>query len=214
MPGMGRALYETQPIFRQAIDRCGEILRSQLDRPLLSLLDPQAGSVLDQTGYTQPVMFAFEYALAQLWQSWGIVPSAVMGHSVGEFAAVCVAGVLSLEDGLTLIAQRAAAHAVAAARRIDGRRLRLPAAGEPPAGILRGSDRRRRFERAGEYGHFWGRGGGPRGAVRFLEDGIKAKILATSHAFHSHRMDPILDALRGPPNRPPPLRRRSRSLPT
>ena len=79
----------------------------QLDRPLLSLLDPQAGSLLDQTGYTQPVMFAIEYALASLWRSWGIEPAAVMGHSVGEFAAACIAGVFSLEDGLRLIAERA-----------------------------------------------------------------------------------------------------------
>ncbi len=109
--GMGRTLYETQPIFREAIDRCA-LLRSrwlgpQLDRPLLSLLDPQAGSILDQTGYTQPVMFALEYALATLWRSWGIEPAAVLGHSVGEFAAACVAGVFSLEDGIRLIAQRA-----------------------------------------------------------------------------------------------------------
>ena len=63
--------------------------------------------MLDQTGYTQPVMFAIEYALATLWRSWGIEPAAVMGHSVGEFAAACMAGVFSLEDGLRLIAQRA-----------------------------------------------------------------------------------------------------------
>ena len=89
------------------IDRCAEMLRPLLDRPLLALLDPQAGSLLDQTGYTQPVMFALEYALATLWRSWGVEPAAVMGHSVGEFAAACVAGVFSLEDGLRLIAERA-----------------------------------------------------------------------------------------------------------
>ena len=90
-----------------ALDRCAELLRCHLDRPLLSLLDPQAGAVLDQTGYTQPVMFALEFALAELWRSWGVEPTAVLGHSVGEFAAACVAGVFSLEDGLRLIAQRA-----------------------------------------------------------------------------------------------------------
>ncbi len=87
--------------------RVPNCLRPHLDRPLLSLFDPQAGSLLDQTGYTQPVMFAIEYALATLWRSWGIEPAAVMGHSVGEFAAACMAGVFSLEDGLRLIAERA-----------------------------------------------------------------------------------------------------------
>jgi acyl transferase domain-containing protein len=105
--GMGRALYETQPTFRRTIDRCAECLDRLLDRPLLSLLDPNAGSLLDQTGYTQPVMFALEYALATLWRSWGVEPAAVMGHSVGEFAAACIAGVYELEDGLRLIAERA-----------------------------------------------------------------------------------------------------------
>jgi acyl transferase domain-containing protein len=105
--GMGRALYETQPTFRGVLDRCAECLDKILDRPLLSLLAPDAGDVLDQTGYTQPVMFALEYALAVLWRSWGIEPAAVLGHSVGEFAAACVAGVYELEDSLRLIAERA-----------------------------------------------------------------------------------------------------------
>ena len=83
-PGWDSALYETQPVFREALDRCAELLAPQLDRPLLSLLDPQAGPVLDQTGYTQPVMFALEYALAALWRSWGIEPAAVLGHSVAS----------------------------------------------------------------------------------------------------------------------------------
>ena len=121
---MGFAIYETQPVFRAAIDRCAELLGPHLDRPLLSLLDPQAGPILDQTGYTQPVMFALEYALATLWRSWGVEPAAVLGHSVGEFAAACVAGVFSLEDGIRLIAQRARLMQVAAARRVHGRGVR------------------------------------------------------------------------------------------
>ncbi|MEH2207655.1 MAG: SDR family NAD(P)-dependent oxidoreductase [Nostoc sp.] len=118
--GMGRELYETQPVFRQAIERCAEILDSLLEQPLLEVLYPLgerekgkgereknlARHILDETGYTQPVLFALEYALSELWQSWGIKPSVVMGHSVGEYVAATVAGVFSLEDGLKLIAAR------------------------------------------------------------------------------------------------------------
>jgi 8-amino-7-oxononanoate synthase len=116
--GMGRQLYETQPTFRAAIDRCDQVLRSYLERSLLEVMfgaqdkatpDPQTPcihSLLDETTYTQPALFALEYALAQLWLTWGIVPSMLLGHSVGEYAAACVAGVFSLEDGLKLIAAR------------------------------------------------------------------------------------------------------------
>ena len=106
---MGRQLYETQPTFRQALERCDQILRPYLEKPLLSVLYPTAAdssSLLDDTAYTQPALFALEYALFQLWQSWGITPNLVMGHSVGEYVAACVAGVFSLEDGLKLIATR------------------------------------------------------------------------------------------------------------
>ena len=120
---MGRQLYETQPIFHQAINQCEEILFkkgiSLIDilYPALSLqpgysqrraklYDSAQPTPLDQTANTQPALFAIEYALAQLWQSWGIKPDVVLGHSVGEYAAACVAGVFSLEEGLSLIAER------------------------------------------------------------------------------------------------------------
>lgn len=107
--GMGRQLYQTQPTFRRALDRCAEILRPCLGRPLLSVLYPEKDdeSPLDETAYTQPALFALEYAVAELWRSWGIEPAAAMGHSVGEYVAATVAGLLSLEDGLTLTAARA-----------------------------------------------------------------------------------------------------------
>jgi acyl transferase domain-containing protein/acyl-CoA synthetase (AMP-forming)/AMP-acid ligase II/pimeloyl-ACP methyl ester carboxylesterase/acyl carrier protein len=104
---MGDRLYRTQPTFRKALDRCGEILQPHLGTSLIDILYADAPSyLLDETVYTQPAIFAVEYALAQMWLDWGIVPDAVMGHSVGEYVAATVAGVFSLEAGLELIAQR------------------------------------------------------------------------------------------------------------
>jgi len=106
--GMGRQLYETQPTFRQALERCNELLGPYLEQSLLSLLysASDATEVLHETAYTQPALFALEYALAELWRSWGIVPDVVMGHSLGEYVAACVAGVFSLEEGLKLVVER------------------------------------------------------------------------------------------------------------
>ncbi|BAZ50363.1 short-chain dehydrogenase/reductase SDR [Nostoc sp. NIES-4103] len=106
--GMGRRLYETQPSFRQALERCDQLLRSYLDQPLLSLLYSASDNteLLHETAYTQPALFALEYALAELWFSWGVVPDVVMGHSLGEYVAACVAGVFSLEDAIKLVVER------------------------------------------------------------------------------------------------------------
>ncbi len=106
--GMGRQLYETQPTFRKILQDCDRILRPYLEIPLLQVLYPANAedSPINETAYTQPVLFALEYALYQLWKSWGITPDVVMGHSVGEYVAATVAGVFSLKDGLKLIAQR------------------------------------------------------------------------------------------------------------
>ncbi len=108
--GMGRKLYDTQPGFRQALDLCDQLLRPYLEMPLLDVMfaekESATAGLINETAYTQPALFAIEYALAELWRSWGIVPSVVMGHSVGEYVAACVAGVFSLEDGLKLIAAR------------------------------------------------------------------------------------------------------------
>src|SRR5262249_40968119 len=102
---MLRQLYATQPTFRQAFDRCDELLRPYLSRSLLGLvypdLEPSAGpssapsapsDLIHQTTYTQAALFALEYALAELWRAWGIEPDYVMGHSIGELVAACVAG--------------------------------------------------------------------------------------------------------------------------
>lgn len=108
--GMGRQLYETQPLFRQTLQQCDELLRDHMAHPLLTILygpDPTWGDArLNEATYAQPALFAIEYALATLWRAWGVEPTAVIGHSLGEYAAACLAGVFSLEEGLRLIAAR------------------------------------------------------------------------------------------------------------
>jgi malonyl CoA-acyl carrier protein transacylase len=192
--GMGRQLYETQPTFRQTLARCEEILRPYLNQPLLEVLYPEAGraSPLDETAYTQPALFALEYALFKLWESWGIKPDAVMGHSVGEYAAACVAGVFSLEDGLKLIAERgrlmqalpqngemvslmADEALVKAAIQPYTHEVALAAINGPQSIVISGK----------------------RQAIRTIcaaleAKGIKTKKLQVSHAFHSPLMEPML----------------------
>jgi acyl transferase domain-containing protein len=104
--GMGRQLFETQPLFRQSLERCDEILRRH-DVPLLSLLYGADQARLHEPRYTQPVLCAFGFALAELWRSWGVEPALVAGHSLGEDIAACVAGVFTLEQGLEMVAARA-----------------------------------------------------------------------------------------------------------
>jgi acyl transferase domain-containing protein/7-keto-8-aminopelargonate synthetase-like enzyme len=105
---MGRDLFSAYPVFREALVACDEILRPWLERPLLEVMYPSQGAIspLDEMRYMQPAIFGVEYALAKLWQSWGIEPDVVLGHSFGEYVAACIAGVFSLEDGLKLIARR------------------------------------------------------------------------------------------------------------
>lgn len=107
---MGRQLYETQSLFRRTVNDCAEILQNYLDQSLLTILygadQAHAEAQLDQATYAQPALFAIEYALATLWQSWGIEPAVVIGHSLGEYVAACLAGVFSLEDGLRFVAER------------------------------------------------------------------------------------------------------------
>lgn len=105
--GMGRELYQTQPLFQEVLRKCDEILSREAGWSLLDALYSSADqSLIHQTVYSQPVLFSLEYALAQLWQSWGVQPAAVMGHSVGEYVAAAVGGAFSLEDGLKLVAAR------------------------------------------------------------------------------------------------------------
>ncbi|MCP5425309.1 MAG: type I polyketide synthase [Gammaproteobacteria bacterium] len=191
-PGMGRTLYESEPVFRQALDRCAEILRPYLEYPLLRVLYGDAGEWLDQTAYTQPALFSLEYALAETWRGWGIVPDAALGHSVGEYVAACVAGVFSLEDGLRLIAERArlmqalpgngamAMLAADEARVGDALRaypdaLSIAAVNGPAHTVIAGE---RRAVNAV--------------CADFEEAGVRAAPLNVSHAFHSPLMEPML----------------------
>jgi acyl transferase domain-containing protein len=107
-PGMARSLYERAPVFREALDAAAAILDPMLDRPLLEVLNAPGDleAPIHHTRYGQPALVAVEIALAALWRSWGIVPSAVLGHSLGEYAAAHVAGVLSLEDALRIVVER------------------------------------------------------------------------------------------------------------
>src|SRR5262249_19305432 len=100
----GRVLYKTCPVFRRTLDRCAEVLDVSVPGTFLAVLGDAAG--MKQTAVAQPALFALGYALAQTWRAWGIEPAALLGHSVGEYTAACVAGVLSLEDALKLIAHR------------------------------------------------------------------------------------------------------------
>ncbi len=110
---MGRDLYDSEPVFRNAVDCCSKILFPLLGVDLHKFLYPADKSLIDicttklnQTTFTQPALFVVEYALAQLWMAWGVKPQAMIGHSIGEYVAACIAGVFSLEDGLQLVASR------------------------------------------------------------------------------------------------------------
>ena len=196
---MGRTLYETQPVFRQALDRCDAILQGTLTPSLLNVLypaTPESPSRLDQTAYTQPALFALEYALTQLWQSWGITPEVALGHSIGEYVAAHLAGVFSLEDGLTLIAARGrlmqalpqeGAMVVAAANEAQVRSLIQPygkavaiAAVNGPSNVVISGQR----EAVAAI------------STQLQDVGVKTKALQVSHAFHSPLMAPILAEFR------------------
>src|SRR5208337_2603660 len=106
--GMGQELYATAPVFHEALDQCAKILTGHLSLPLAGVMFGKAGDsgLLHQSRYAQPALFALEYALCRLWQSWGVQPEALLGHSSGECVAACLAGVFSLKDGLNLCATR------------------------------------------------------------------------------------------------------------
>jgi acyl transferase domain-containing protein/SAM-dependent methyltransferase/acyl carrier protein len=190
-PGMGKELYATQPAFRKALDRCAEILRGELEQPLFEMLWGSATELLKQTAYVQPALFAVEYALSEMWRSWGIEPSAVLGHSVGEYVAACVAGVYSLEDGLKLIAGRARLMQSAPGQ---GGMIAAMAAEDRVRASLAGLETRVSIAalNAPENSVISGYEEGLRVAETRLRDaGVKTQRLDISHAFHSPQMEAI-----------------------
>ena len=191
--GMGRQLYETEPLFREVLDRSDAILRP-LDVPLLDLLysEDADADALNQTIHTQPALFALEYALAMLWQSWGVIPDAVMGHSVGEYVAACIAGVFGLEDGLKLIAARGRLMQTLCE---PGDMLALPVNESEITEII--APIREEISIAAINGPESVVVSGKPEAMEKLsatlaEKGIKVKPLSVSHAFHSAMMEPML----------------------
>jgi malonyl CoA-acyl carrier protein transacylase len=190
--GMGRSLYESQPTFKAALDRCDQILSQQHGVALLDSLYSPAGTDLNATQITQPALFALEYALSELWMSWGVQPTHLMGHSVGEYVAACVAGVFSIEDGLKLIAARgrlmgalSTEGAMVAVLTDESSVLAViaPYAHEVAVAAVNGpantviSGRRASVEKLVE---------------QFTAKGIRTVPLVVSHAFHSPLMEPML----------------------
>ena len=193
---MAAELYSSEPAFGDDIDRCSELLDPQLGVDLRRLLYPneqeaaQASRQLDQTLITQAALFSVEYALARLWMKWGVVPDAFIGHSIGEYVAACLAGVFSLEDGLSLIAARgklmqqlpvgamvAVPLSETEVRPLLNGKLSAAAVNSPSLCVVSGL-----AEAAQEF------------ECEVTERGLNCRRLHTSHAFHSEMMEPIMEA--------------------
>lgn len=192
--GMGHTLYATQPYFKQILHACAAMLADELEQPLLQAMQTD---LIDQTAYTQPALFALEYALAKLWQAWGVQPAWLIGHSVGEYAAACIAGVFSLQDGLRLIAARGR---LMQALEQNGAMLAVRADEAKVAGLIEQSG-------SGQLSIAALNGpdslvvSGAKAALHSLasklkQQGIQTKELVVSHAFHSPLMEPMLEAFR------------------
>ncbi|AKH85659.1 beta-ketoacyl synthase [Streptomyces sp. CNQ-509] len=197
-PGMARVLYDTQPTFRRTVDECARILEPLLDRPLLSVLfpdDPEDRQI-NETAYAQPATFAVEYAMAELWRSWGVTPAAVLGHSFGECVAACVAGVMSPADGLAFTVQRAR---VIQEHSLPGTMAAVFAPEEEVAAEIAAHPDR--IAVAAVNGPASTTISGDRDLVEavcaaFAARGVKAKPLHIASAGHSPLMEPAVEPLR------------------
>ncbi|HEV7843522.1 MAG TPA: type I polyketide synthase, partial [Pyrinomonadaceae bacterium] len=192
---MGLSAYRNEPVFRRTIDLCAELLAPQLGFDMRSLLYPEAGQMeeaelkLRQTAVAQPALFVFEYALAKWWSEMGVRHDAMIGHSLGEYVAACLAGVFSLEDALRLVAARgrlmqalpagamlAVPLSEEAVRPFLSDQLSLAAVNGPKLCVLSGP-----AEAVGRL------------EIQLGERGLAGRRLSTSHAFHSEMMEPILE---------------------
>ena len=192
-PGMGRDLYDGEPVFRNAFDKCDEILRQHIGQSIAELVYGKGATdqALSQTAITQPALVAFEYSLGELWQSWGVRPAAVLGHSVGEYAAACLAGIFGIEDALKLISAR-------------GRLMQALPAGAMAAVFADAETVSRALEPFRSSASI-AAVNGPRLVVvsgtfeaidtiveQFEKEGVGVQALNVSHAFHSPMMEPML----------------------
>lgn len=188
-------LYRSEQVFRREVDRCSQLLRPYLDCPLQELLfappehAAEAAGKLQQTALAQPALFVIEYALARLFMEWGVQPQAMIGHSVGEYVAACLAGVFSLEDGLKLVAAR-------------GRLMQALPSGSMLSVSLPEGELRPRLARGLEIAavnspSLCAVAGCDEAVAAFeaemVKQGVGCLRLRTSHAFHSSAMEPILE---------------------
>ena len=194
-PGMGRLLYREHPLVRRILDQATEVLRDELPSPLTGVMFNESadGASLNDTRYTQPAVFALGCALAELWRSWGVEPTILMGHSLGEYVAAFVAGIFTLEEGLKLVTRRAQLMAV------------TTGAGEMVS-IAAGEEAVREWIAAFQQDISIASVNGPNQTVisglgsavrevlpKLESRGIPFQHLRVSHAFHSPLMDPLLD---------------------
>ncbi|MCF4968127.1 beta-ketoacyl synthase N-terminal-like domain-containing protein [Nostoc sp. CMAA1605] len=193
---MARELYEVEPIFQEQVDICADILKQHLGLDIRQIIYPSeqqiqtASAQLQQTSLAQPALFTIEYALAKLWMSWGVLPTSMIGHSIGEYVAATLAGVFSLEDALTLVAVRgkmmqqqppgsmlAVSLPEADVKQFLGEELSLAAINSPSACVVSGKTEV--VETLQNY---------------LASKNINSRLLHTSHAFHSQMMEPMLAA--------------------
>ena len=191
--GMGRELYERDQTFRAALDECTELLQGQLEADLLEVLYGSATDLLNRTDHTQPALFSLEYALRRTWESWGVVPQVVLGHSLGEYVAAQAAGVFSLADGLRLVVRRGqlmqqcceagAMMSVA----LEESRLRQELAQQGGGVVVAAVNGPSQLVVAGAVHEIEGF------RERLNRQGVRTAVLPGSRAFHSPLVEPMLE---------------------